>query len=180
MNYVMISKLPIIFCLFWDYTDATKINFENLTHVANDSFLDPIVLSRKNELIFVSFPKVNSKLIPTIKSNSSNMSCEFEIDNPYDRIFQTPRANVLGNGKIVVTFIEIRQKDPLKDPEVFVDFYVVNFDKVCSQLNFSLLIDYKVLISYDPLVIIPYMDSFDVFVASLMHCKPAGSMCMIR
>lgn len=182
----MIFNLLIItsYALNFANTEALKIKLENLTHVANDSSFDPIVLKRQNELIFISFPKVNAKIITRIdsnlQSNSTNSSCEFEIDNPNERIFQSPRAEVLGNNKIVVTFVETRYKDEEIDPKVFVDFYILDLGKECLKVNFSLPTDYRVLTSYDPMVIVPYNDTFDVFISSDVYCKPSGGICMIR
>lgn len=164
-----------------------RIAAENLTHITADYFLDPAILKMRNQLIYVSFAKVNSNLTikleanaaPSADNSSANKICEVTFEVPQNRDFSASKVKTLGNEKIVISLVEINS--PIdEENKPCIRFNIVNFYEDCSSNNFSIPIDESILWSYEKLWLIPYQDTFDVVVKSSLYCKPTGSICAIR
>lgn len=178
-----ISAIILTTCLSLATADTHSIATERLTHVIDDSAFDSSVLKARNQLLYVSYPRVNNDLRIRLNSSLINGSCEITVPVPRERSFRKPQAEVLGNGRLVVGLIETRWQDADLDPKPLIRFYVIDYlqQSNCTYKNFSAVFDNRILQSiYKPFLILPYEEEFDVFMGSDVACRRNESLCLRR
>ncbi|XP_014210556.1 uncharacterized protein LOC106640888, partial [Copidosoma floridanum] len=160
--------------------DSHDITAGNLAHITSYSFYEPTILKYFNQLVYVSYPKVNSDVVIQFESKAiadeMNNKCSIVISESDDRDFLAPEAKVLGNGKLVVALIET----PAAEVGMhYLRFFVVDLQEKCAHHNFTLEFGNESPVYYRPFTLISYQETFDVFAKSF-HCQPSGSMCLMR
>lgn len=156
--------------------DSQNFTSEWVVAIENSSF-SPTVTIYKDYLIFVSFPQDSSIKLETSKfvNKPCEISTRFDAENTVeDNSFSPLYVETLGNDKVVIVYSESKKVQNLSN----VWFYVIDPNK-CSYDLGKVILDAPMELVTNFMSIVPYNDSFDVFVRSDKYCD-YGEICRLR
>lgn len=170
----------LVFTLLLIQVKTEKFGSHNFTSewvvaVENSSF-SPTVTTFKDHLIFVSFPL--DSMIKLESSKFVNKPCvistRFDKENTIDENSFAPLyVETLGNNKILIVYSQSNKVQNLSN----VWFYVIDPNKCTYDLQ-KLIFDAPMDSVNSFMSIVPYNDSFDVFVKSYEYCD-SGKICRL-
>ncbi|XP_003426825.1 uncharacterized protein LOC100677885 [Nasonia vitripennis] len=174
-----LKEVFIVLAFLFVKVEMQKLGKHNFTSewlvVMKDTLYPPLVTEMKNRLVYVSFPSEFTIKLET--SKIVNKPCEVPVTAIKDhkgRNVIPVYAETLGNGKIVVSLLEYKKKP--NQSQVWL--YVIDPQK-CTYVFEKFALDATFLSVRDLMTIVPYNQSFDVFVNSASHCE-AGFICSLR
>lgn len=173
------KEVFIILAFLFVKVEMQKLGKQNFTSewlvMMKDTLYPPLVTEMKNRLVYVSFPSEFTIKLET--SKILNKPCEVPatvIKDHRGKNVIPVYAEALGNGKIVVSLLEYKKKP--NQSQVWL--YVIDPQK-CTYLFEKFALDTTYSAVRDHIAIVPYNQSFDVFVNSDLHCE-TGFICSLR
>lgn len=152
-----------------------KHNFTSEWMVAvKDSLYPPLVTEMKDLLVYVSFPSDYSIRLETSKIVNKPCQVPSRVMRDHSGRNITPiYAETLGNGKIIVSLMGSKKRGNHTN----IWLYVID-PQSCTYDVDKFKLDPPRTLSRDVMTIIPYYDTFDIFLKSDVHCD-TGTICTL-